>query len=554
MDSLTSGQSAMTTRFHDTFSDAKLFKRIASDMSWSLVLIDLMTITEPPTSLDESLKLMSPMLARMNPTVNPEDTIRECVVECKALIDAQRTDGTLPPSISDVDAMHLCSLTSEEFPVYRWASNPFRDCALRFKARKDEATGPIVITADNKQDWLSQDVIAAAAYYKGLFVAIDGLPESFQHSGKVFRGIKHQFSPEEFSVNFKNGRCITFFEPRSTSTDRDIASGFGGGTLNPGITLFEIESCRGFNMKWLSFFASEAEVLMPMLSTFEVVAADNSDPLCHVVKLKQKKEMPISFLCPLSREIMTDPATAQDGRAYEMEILLQEINAGEWNTTPATNPCELRTNKPLQQAIEQYNLGQDTEMVKLFECGISQHFMKDPITDFLTGETYDCAWYRGWVEQCGDEFHKSPQRKSENPVFEPNIPLKRAIGEFKLRRPLLPTEFYEAPSPQARSVLLEGICSNASCGRYCQAPLSLGTTDIGAELDLLECPSCQETFFPNQICTWPGSQWTLSVMFREPGMKNTRRNMTSQRCDELQRHELVPDGAVMSHASITVLL
>lgn len=543
----------MTGRFHDTVTGAKLFKRITSDMSWSLVLIDLMTITEPPTSLEESLNLMSPLLAKMNPNVPPEDTISRCLVECEALIEDKRTDGTLPPSISDVDAMHLCSVTSEEFPLYRWAATPFRDHVLRFKEPDDvRATGPTVITADNKQQCLSQDVIAAAAYYKGLLVAIDRLPESFQHSGKVFRGIKHQFSPEDFSINFKHGRCITFFEPRSTSTEFDVASGFGCSSQHQGVTVFEIEACRGFDMKWLSFFPLEAEVLLPMLSTFEVVATDTSDPLCHVVKLKQNMERPMSFVCPLSCEIMTDPATAQDGRAYEREVLLRKITAGEWNTRPATNPCDLRTNKPLQQAIEQYSLGKETEMVKLFECGISHHFMMDPITDVVTGETYDSAWYRGWVERRADGLPKSPQRMSEHPAFEPNIPLKRAIGEFRLRRPLLPTEFYEAPSPPARSVVLEGMCSNARCGRHCQVPLSSGTTDIGAELDLL-CPHCQESFFPSQICTWPGSEWEFSVMFREPGKKSTRREVSFQCRDELKRHELVPDGAVMSHACITVI-
>uniref|UniRef100_UPI00398EDE6C WD repeat, SAM and U-box domain-containing protein 1 isoform X1 n=2 Tax=Pristiophorus japonicus TaxID=55135 RepID=UPI00398EDE6C len=84
--------------------------------------------------------------------------------------------------------------------------------------------------------------------------------------------------------------------------------------------------------------------------------------LRKIEELKAKIEsicvgVPDEFLCPISREIMTDPVIASDGYSYEREAIESWINTKK-RTSPMTNmPLEsslLTSNRTLKMAIDRW--------------------------------------------------------------------------------------------------------------------------------------------------------------------------------------------------------
>lgn len=115
---------------------------------------------------------------------------------------------------------------------------------------------------------------------------------------------------------------------------------------------------------------------------------------------------------------------------------------------------------------------------------------------------------------------------------------------------------WKGPTP-AHAVSILGFCTNSECSGECEVPLCAGTTNIGAEMDKWQCRRCNCSFHPRQVISSPESEWRLEVTFKEQGKnKSSKDILTPERAvlspqGRLQVR-LAPEGAVLSHASITV--
>ena len=125
-------------------------------------------------------------------------------------------------------------------------------------------------------DEASAALLAVASFVKFLIKALEELPRSFHHRGRVYRGVKHVWpSVEQHDpvAYFREGATVLWYEFKSTSTDVRMMSNdvFCGHAAGPR-TIFTIDAVRGYNIAPFSSEA-EAEVLFPPLTKLSVVCA-----------------------------------------------------------------------------------------------------------------------------------------------------------------------------------------------------------------------------------------------------------------------------------------
>lgn len=69
--------------------------------------------------------------------------------------------------------------------------------------------------------------------------------------------------------------------------------------------------------------------------------------------------VPLTFICPITQEIMRDPVVDREGNSYEREAIMQWVS--EHGTSPITRSQltvhDLVTNRALRDAIEEFNNG-----------------------------------------------------------------------------------------------------------------------------------------------------------------------------------------------------
>lgn len=74
-------------------------------------------------------------------------------------------------------------------------------------------------------------------------------------------------------------------------------------------------------------------------------------------KMEKQPQIPDSYICPISRDIMSDPVMAADGHTYERQEIQQWFDLGK-KTSPNTNKelphCNLVPNYVLKKIIQDF--------------------------------------------------------------------------------------------------------------------------------------------------------------------------------------------------------
>eukprot|EP00812_Abedinium_dasypus_P013598 NODE_70_length_2253_cov_305.193813.p1 GENE.NODE_70_length_2253_cov_305.193813~~NODE_70_length_2253_cov_305.193813.p1 ORF type:complete len:680 (-),score=211.33 NODE_70_length_2253_cov_305.193813:198-2066(-) len=116
-------------------------------------------------------------------------------------------------------------------------------------------------------------------FYILLHISLNSLPSCYVFVGEAYRGVKWNFpsleahSEEALKQYFHPGRTLYWYEPKSTSRDKEVMQSEQFCGLVGAGTVFHIHVKRGFKIELLSAFGvEEKEVLMDMLSGFKVQA------------------------------------------------------------------------------------------------------------------------------------------------------------------------------------------------------------------------------------------------------------------------------------------
>ncbi|RDD45295.1 WD repeat, SAM and U-box domain-containing protein 1 [Trichoplax sp. H2] len=107
--------------------------------------------------------------------------------------------------------------------------------------------------------------------------------------------------------------------------------------------------------------------ILPTLTSISLMRDLSIEPLGHrnqilraIQELKDRLDnsIPDEFLCPISREVMTDPVVASDGYSYQRQAIESWLNGGNRLTSPMTNaPLNaslLIPNKTLKSLIQKH--------------------------------------------------------------------------------------------------------------------------------------------------------------------------------------------------------
>merc|ERR1712137_690913 len=214
-------------------------------------------------------------LERPQPALHPRWTYcssQEDTIYTNLLIDLFKSESRLPlmPSLDkvpkhdfpeDLDlpdfAQSICGndfircYTAEEPPVYSAVSKVFHDTTTRVQKGK-----------------LSAQVRNCAYFYLGLHHEMRTL-KRVDWGVRAWRGVAHTF--EKLETEFQVGNLKCWYEPKSASLEEEKAKGFAksGGFFG---TLFTLVLVDAFEIPDDRSFFEEREVLVPILSTFRILA------------------------------------------------------------------------------------------------------------------------------------------------------------------------------------------------------------------------------------------------------------------------------------------
>lgn len=107
---------------------------------------------------------------------------------------------------------------------------------------------------------------------------------------QLWRGVRYKFTPSEWDRKFQHTTLspkgqpnVCFYDPKSASTNINVAKKFAGAHG----TLYLLLNCEAYELTAQdSFFPSEEEHLIPLLSLFRFVYAQRSDPDLIVLEYK----------------------------------------------------------------------------------------------------------------------------------------------------------------------------------------------------------------------------------------------------------------------------
>jgi len=131
---------------------------------------------------------------------------------------------------------------------------------------------------------LSDAIRNCAFFYKGLDTEFADNPDTKVACGTVWRGLRYNFP--NFATYYKQGTELVIYEPKSASRDRLQASAFATAYG----TLYEIRLSKAYDMKSMSVYSAEDELVLPLGSTFKVCSAIANEGGPNLVVLQQTEQ------------------------------------------------------------------------------------------------------------------------------------------------------------------------------------------------------------------------------------------------------------------------
>lgn len=538
--------------FHGIAHENEIENRGAKDLDWEFFLHDAVGQTSSCDSFEECMNALVGFLAQKSGEA--ERVVWQQVEQLKKACEVKANEVVLKhPDVDLDDAKFIASFTAEVPKIYAHTRSSMRD------GRTESELG---------MPQLSEDIKMVLPYYKRLHQALLNLPRRFKiGGGLVYRGMKFRFEPKAIQQRFHVGSEVTFFEPRSASSQADVSQGFA----DYGGTILEIASSTGYLIKEFSFSYYEYEVLMPMFSKFKVTGLTPGEKQ-DKVQMQQLPAIPLAFRCRLSGQMMETPVT-YNGMAYEKDSLksLKSVDG----------PVRAVVNKPLQRALEVYRDEGHCFSRKYMECllcPIGKGLMDIPVTDSLGShqETYNQVHQLEYQRRYGEvTIYKQPAK------FEVNHPLRRAIIDFKLhcRRDAQSEKMDDPLPPQTvqKSIVFDlhesmsqfdrhaacyivCYCPNENCpvltqGRELDMTLPGQRHNIGRLQNDLNCLVCHGLCEPREIHSF-GVTWSLQRSWVDPRDRSAskKRGISDEEVCTDVKHScqklLVPEGAHLSFAEL----
>lgn len=153
------------------------------------------------------------------------------------------------------------------------------------------------------------------------------------------------------------------------------------------------------------------------------------------IDIIQELKPPDSFLCPQSKQIMTDPVIDKDGKTYQKSAYLKKFKRSIKFGKRKANPPQ---NWAVKNAIEawQENVAKkidnpilNNNVTKTFEGSISLEVFEEPVTLIATGQTYEKETISSWLRQKDTDPMTGMLLTSKG--FVPNKALKGIISAWK---------------------------------------------------------------------------------------------------------------------------
>ncbi|CAE8679632.1 unnamed protein product [Polarella glacialis] len=235
---------------------------VGENILWHRKLIKLMKDTEVPTTVEQALLAMLPLLRDAHDL--DEADVRAISADYVRAMTTKLRSGCVPDAdkINPEKAAAIYVYTLEEPSIYSICSRAFAS-PVRLQGGK-----------------VSEAVMQCLPFCMLLHDSLKHLPPSYHYKGDVYRGVKWSFptleehSPEAFDKYFYEGKEFRWFEAKSTSWDQKSMThpqfcGFVGAR-----TIFKIQVSLGYVIHHFSAFGvEERKVLLPMLTQLVVKTA-----------------------------------------------------------------------------------------------------------------------------------------------------------------------------------------------------------------------------------------------------------------------------------------